>query len=352
MKLLSILFSLMLMQNTEPIIQLVDNPDKFEWDFEGAGIAQITNAYLEKDGSVTTEYTYEAGNEKRTGKNSFHKNSYELYTGVWKTIGNASNIYEGELSLTFKADGTATGNWTWKGTNGKWSIKLLKRNIKMNNSKITFVSFLYFKEGGMQKLEEFQSKANPYFKKYGIEILHQYQPVSKGQIGEIQNNIEQPDMIQIFTAVSMENFQKYMADEEVKALAEIRNSGIRKMNVSFGPEVETDDIITVSVKNALHGIALVNFKDSLGSAQLIDFNRRGKSSGLFSKYGIHAEGFIKVMKSMPAIGELDYEQPELIVIFGVNDASKMKDYIADNDYVNLAPIRDNSLKRYQFFMCK
>ena len=96
----------------------------------------------------------------------------------------------------------------------------------MNSIKIIFISFLYFKEGGMQNLEEFQAKANPYFKKYGIEIVHQYQPISKGQIGAIQNNIEQPDMIQIFTTESMANFQSYMADEEVKKLAEIRNKEI------------------------------------------------------------------------------------------------------------------------------
>ena len=222
----------------------------------------------------------------------------------------------------------------------------------MNSIKIIFISFLYFKEGGMQNLEEFQAKVNPYFKKYGIEILHQYQPVSKGQIGAIQNNIEQPDMVQIFTAESMANFQSYMADEEVKKLAEIRNGGLRKMNVSFGTETQTTDVITASAKNALHGIALITFKDSLGYGQLIEFNQKGQSSGLFSKYGIHAENFIKIMKSMPAIGELDYQQPELIVIFGVDDATKMKDYIADHNYQKFAPIRDNALNSYHFFMCK
>ena len=222
----------------------------------------------------------------------------------------------------------------------------------MNSIKIIFISFLYFREDGMQNLEDFQTKADPYFKKYGIEILHQYQPVSKGQIGVNQNNIEQPDMIQIFTAESMANFQSYMADEEVKKLAEIRNAGLRKMNVSFGTELQTTDIITASAKNALHGIALVNFKDSLGYEQLIEFNQKGQSSGLFSNYGIHAENFVKIMKSMPAIGELDYQQPELIVIFGVDDASKMKEYIADSNYQKIAPIRDNALSSYHFFMCK
>lgn len=222
----------------------------------------------------------------------------------------------------------------------------------MNSIKIIFISFLYFREDGMQNLEAFQTKADPYFKKYGIEILHQYQPVSKGQIGVNQNIIEQPDMIQIFTAESMANFQSYMADEAVKKLAEIRNAGLRKMNVSFGTEIQTTDIITASAKNALHGIALVNFKDSLGYDQIIEFNQKGQSSGLFSNYGIHAENFVKIMKSMPAIGELDYQQPELIVIFGVDDASKMKEYIADSNYQKIAPIRDNALSSYHFFMCK
>ncbi len=222
----------------------------------------------------------------------------------------------------------------------------------MNSIKIIFISFLYFKEGGIQKLDEFQAKANPYFKKYGIEILHQYKPISKGQIGSIQNEIEQPDMIQIFTAESMTNFQSYMADDSVKKLAEIRNSGLRKMNVSFGTEKETTGIISQSANNAIHGIALVTFKDSTGIDSLIEFNQKGQRNGLFAKYGIHSENFIKVMKSMPAIGELDYQQPELIVIFGVDDPSKMKDYISDTKYVALAPIREKALKTYHFFMCK
>lgn len=222
----------------------------------------------------------------------------------------------------------------------------------MNSIKIIFISFLYFKEGGIQNLEEFQTKANPYFERYGIEILHQYQPISKGQIGDIKNTAEQPDMIQVFTAESMANFQSYMADEEVKKLAEIRNNGLRKMNVSFGTETQTTNIITTSAKNALHGIALVSFNDSLGYNQLIEFNQKGQSTGLFPKYGIHAENFIKIMKTMPAIGELDYQQPEFIVIFGVDDASKMKEYIADSSYQKLAPIRDNALKSYHYFICK
>jgi hypothetical protein len=124
------------------------------------------------------------------------------------------------------------------------------------------------------------------------------------------------------------------------------------MNVSFGTETETTNIITASAINALHGIALVNFNDSLGYDQLISFNQKGQSSGLFTKYGIHSESFIKIIKSMPAIGALDYQQPELIVIFGVDDATKMKDYIADREYQKIAPIRDNALNSYHFFMCK
>ncbi|MCB0649090.1 MAG: hypothetical protein KDC49_20610 [Saprospiraceae bacterium] len=222
----------------------------------------------------------------------------------------------------------------------------------MNSIKIIFISFLYFKEGGMHNLEEFQAKAKPYFKQYGVEILHKYHPVSKGQIGGIANQIEQPDMIQIFSTESLANFQSYLADEDVKKLAEIRNQGLRKMSVSFGSEIQAAEIITASEKNALHGIALVNFKDSLGYERLIEFNQKGHYSGLFAKYGIHAEYFVKIMKSMSAIGDLDYQQPELIVIFGVDDAAKMKDYIADSNYQKIAPIRDNAIHSYQFFMCK
>ena len=208
----------------------------------------------------------------------------------------------------------------------------------MNGVEIIFISFMYFNEGGTQKLAEFQERASPYFKKYGIEILHQYQPISKGEIGMPPNSIEQPDMIQIFKAESMDQFQAYLANEEVKKLAEARNSGLRKMTVNFGTETQTTNIITASAKNALHGISLVSFKDSSGYDQLIEFNRLGQSSGLFPKYGIHEEKFVSISKSMSAIGELDYQQPDAVVIFGVDDGSKMKEYIMDSEYKKLAVI--------------
>lgn len=264
-----------------------------------------------------------------------------------------NNIFFGLIAIFSFAMTHTTNAQNSRNKNAKDNsqTKLLK-NGKMENEKIIFTSFLYFKEGGIQKLEEFQSKAKPYFEKYDIEILQQYQPISKGQIGSDLNEIEQPDMIQIFTAKSMTNFQSYIADDNVKALAEIRNSGLRKMNVSFGTEKETAGIISQSAKNAIHGIVLVTFKDSTGIDSLIEFNQKGRHNGLFAKYGIHSESFINVMKTMPAIGELDYQQPELIVIFGIDDVTKMKDYISDPSYIALAPIRDNALKTYHFFMCK
>ena len=127
MKLLSILFSIMMTLSSEPIIELIDHSEQFEWYFEGAGIALINAVYLEKDSSLSTEYTYYSGNEKRIGKNTFRKNDSGKYQGFWKTISNNGNSYEGELILTFNADGTAKGYWISKWTNEKRNIKLSKK---------------------------------------------------------------------------------------------------------------------------------------------------------------------------------------------------------------------------------
>ncbi|RAW01533.1 hypothetical protein [Pseudochryseolinea flava] len=159
-------------------------------------------------------------------------------------------------------------------------------------------------------------------------------------------------MIQIFTAKNLISFQSYMADEEVQRLSNVRNQGLRKMTVSFGSEISASEILSKSTDGALRGIALVKFKENLDHTAMLEFNRLGENSGLFSKYGIHAEAFVKVMKSMPAIGALDYKQPDLIALFGVDDASKMKAYLSDRQYLELAPIRDNTLDSYHFFMCK
>jgi hypothetical protein len=99
---------------------LLKDKDQFYWYFEGAGSATIEEAGSAADGSVYTAYLYYSGSEKRTGRNVLTPAQHpRTYTGTWLTLGDTGARYEGALTLTFQEDGTASGQWTWKGVPGQ-----------------------------------------------------------------------------------------------------------------------------------------------------------------------------------------------------------------------------------------
>lgn len=109
--------------------QLLKDKDQFYWYFEGAGNATIEEVGKEvDDGSIFTKYLYYSAGEKRTGKNILTPTEVEgLYKGTWLTVSDNGNQYQGDLMLRFEDDGSASGNWTWKGVSGKWIIELRKK---------------------------------------------------------------------------------------------------------------------------------------------------------------------------------------------------------------------------------
>ena len=118
-----------MLTTTSKELDLLIHPSKYQWYFEGAGIANIDKVYKNNDGSISTEYSYESGGERRKGINTLSQsNEKEIYTGNWITKSNKGNTYEGLLNVKFDEDGTAHGYWTWKGVKGKWIIKLNKIN--------------------------------------------------------------------------------------------------------------------------------------------------------------------------------------------------------------------------------
>ncbi len=210
--------------------------------------------------------------------------------------------------------------------------------------------FFYFGEQGRMPMDEFDAAMRSVFQKYGIK-LREFKPVSKGQIGEVMNSIEQPDLIIIFSAEDMASFQSYLNDQETLRLGKIRQLGMRKIIAIIGNATDADELLSRASTTALHSLALVNFKDEMGLINLVEFNRQGVQSGLFRRYGIHPEQFILPLKVIELKGEAGFETPELIVQFGMDDPSKLKDYINDPEYLRLAPLRDAHLKNYRFFTC-
>jgi uncharacterized protein (DUF1330 family) len=221
--------------------------------------------------------------------------------------------------------------------------------------RVYFTSFLYFNEDGQEKFQEFQKMSTDLFEKYDLHIEHALNILKKGEIGEDKNTIEQPDRINIFSLPSMEAFQKMAADPEYQQLAKIRDAGLLKFSATLNGNNNISSSLKIGsntpIQNRMYALAFINFKE-YGKEGLMEFNKQGIEKGLYEKYGMHLEMIITPKMSKAIIGELDYETPEMIFVFYLDDITKMPAYLADPIYNELAPLRDDGLKSYHFFMGK
>ena len=214
---------------------------------------------------------------------------------------------------------------------------------------ITLVTFFHFQEQGIEKLRQFQALAAPLFLKHHLAIDKEFVPSGQGQIGAAPNGRERPDLVQIASFPALENLRAYLADPEVAALAPIRASGLRRMTASFGPTVELGETSHPAAMGSVHFLALATFAKPDGLEELVAFNRIGIESGLFSKYGLRVPHLAKVAKTVTPIGTDDGPAPQALVHFTVAEPARMKDYLADPAYTELAPLRDGALSSYHFF---
>ena len=97
----------------------------------------------------------------------------------------------------------------------------------------------------------------------------------------------------------------------------------------------------------LYGVGLVRFKPG-GEAGLDAFNRQAQP--LFARHGMHVESMQQVMQVMTPVGMADALAPQRVVVFFLDDASRLPAYASDPEYRQLAPLRDNGLERYDFFL--
>jgi len=331
----------------------VNNAKEYQYYFEGAGMVTINSAEQE-DGELTSRYSYTSGSEERIGTNRFELQNDGTYNGKWKTTADNGNVYEGGVWLKFDADGTAAGKWTWDGMPGSYEIRIDKMEQVKTEDRAYFTTFFYFKEGGIIQLKNYQNQAANLFNRYDMRIEHTLTVVRKGQIGSVENSIEQPDQIQVFSLPSMESFQKYAADPEYLELSKIRDAGLRKFSVTIGTLNNIDNLRTCSttpIGERMYALAFINFNDN-GQSGLMEFNKQGVESGLYEKYGMHLDQVIVPKMSKAIIGELDYESPQMILVFYLDDIAKMPAYLDDPTYKEIAPLRDNSLESYRFFMGK
>lgn len=217
------------------------------------------------------------------------------------------------------------------------------------NQTIALVTFFFFKEQGIEKLRQFQNAAAPLFAKHQLTIAKEFVPSGQGQIGSAPNVRERPDLVQIALFPSLENLQAYLADPDVAALAPLRASGLRRMTASFGPTIALGDGLLPEPKGTVHFVALATFSKPDGFDDLVAFNRKGIETGLFSKYGLRVAHLAKAAKTVTPIGTDDGPAPQALIHFTVTDPARMKEYLADPAYLQLAPLGDGALSSYDFF---
>ena len=105
--------------------KFLNNLQQYAYYIEGVGAVNFKTATL-KDGKLTTEYYYFSEGENRTGMSSHQLQENGKYVGNWKTTADNGNVYEGKSWLRFNKDGTASGEWTWKGMPGEYEIRIDK----------------------------------------------------------------------------------------------------------------------------------------------------------------------------------------------------------------------------------
>lgn len=199
-------------------------------------------------------------------------------------------------------------------------------------------------------LTSFRTQAAPIFQDYDLRVERQLTVRAKGQIvGE--NRFALPEMIQVLSFPSAERFKAYLADPRYQALAPLRDAALASMTVLAGQSLDISRVHTPGlgpVASRLYGVGLVSFKPA-GEAGLDTFNERAQA--LFKRHGMHVELMMRVQHGAQPVGEKDERMnPERVVVFFLDDASAMRGYLADPEYIALAPLRDEGLNTYDFFV--
>jgi uncharacterized protein (DUF1330 family) len=207
------------------------------------------------------------------------------------------------------------------------------------------------KPDGAASLATFRQQAQALFEKYDVRVDGQWRMHGKGQIVG-QNPFETPDLVQQVSFPSLAQFKAYVSDPEYLRLAPARDQGLRQVTAIAGSLLDVQNVATPGtgpVANRLYGVGLVRFKDG-GSAGLDAFNLQAQA--LFARHGMHVESMLDVKQVLTPVGAAQSMAPERVVVFFLDDANTMKAYATDPDYARLAPLRDDGLEAYDFFLGK
>jgi len=91
---------------------------KFKYYIETIGTVSIDEVALE-NGKLTAIYSYKQGGEVRHVVSALTLDNDNIYKGTCTTKVNGKILFAVNTWLTFSADGTASGNWSWSGIPSK-----------------------------------------------------------------------------------------------------------------------------------------------------------------------------------------------------------------------------------------
>jgi len=221
----------------------------------------------------------------------------------------------------------------------------------MSPSRFTLTMFIHLRPEGAAALATFRESAASLLGRHDVRVERVLRIHGKGQIvGE--NGFEMPDLVQQVSLPSAEAFKAYADDPEYQALARDRDAGIRRMTVLAGPLMDLHGIATPGCGDPaarLYGVGLVRFRLG-GDEGLEAFNRAAQP--LFARHGMHVESMQAVRQVLTPVGTPEGLAPQRLVVFFLDDAAALPAYTADPEYRALAPMRDQGLERYDFFLGK
>ena len=96
------------------------------------------------------------------------------------------------------------------------------------------VQLLYFKENGIKKWIEFNEKALPLFKEYGLHFDYIFNPVKKIDGKGDGSDMNIPDKVVVFHADDPDRLADYNGDKRYLDLAPIRAEGVKNNNLFGG----------------------------------------------------------------------------------------------------------------------
>ncbi|MEM9069131.1 MAG: hypothetical protein AAGE52_11525 [Myxococcota bacterium] len=212
-----------------------------------------------------------------------------------------------------------------------------------------FVTFLYFRPGGRERMKQFMDHVGPLWTEHGMGNAGTLDIAMKRAV-EGENNVAQPDQIRFNYAEDMALFKKYQEHPLPREYAHLRDEALERITILLASENDITPRATYEegdVDKRLYVVQLIDFKPK-GEAKLDEFY--DKAAPLFQRYGFHFDYMLSPLKKLDAKGDSsDLTLPQKVVLFHADDPDQLGVYNQDPEYLRLAPIREAGVAHNRLF---